>query len=334
MDTEKPSPECEPSLPPTKESAASSPQRRRVLHPENLIYGIRSSRLGDMNDPKNPCSYVARKKTTRGVFRQHRSYFSPFTLKGKIRFTKFLADLRTAKVFLAKPKSPLLWMVFSRNQRRLLYARLEKLDSVGMGQIFQRLAQMKRIENMNRKARKELIMAKRVLGIKLREEAELKKNLIVVEEAVKDVPGACVLRTMDAAGVKFLMALYLASGYTKDELCVLLGVSRDMINNLVTEQDIMDAGRKTPEAIVKLANSIVFKDLATGEITKRTVEADQIVARRTKAAVSVASEVRAREKASPARTQQQESHIRERFGVDRSKGAIIEGQAEEKEEKK
>lgn len=154
---------------------------------------------------------------------------------------------------------------------------------------------------------------------------------LMIETTALEVPATSMVRFVDSDGVKGLIALCLASGHKREEVAKMIGLEISEINGMVTNEDIMKARRRMPNAVIEAAEQKVMRDLLNGQVTEETSRADMIVTRRRKLQIDAHAEVRMSE--TDEEKQEREKKLLGRFGVDRQKGAVIEAEIV-KEEKK
>ena len=207
-------------------------------------------------------------------------------------------------MFLQNPRAVLWYAGLSRKKKYLLRQHLEKVDPGSPKKITIYLIRVKK-RNKNQSVLAPKVKAK-----------DLKETQIAVRESIDQVRGASVLRFMDGSGLKSLLALCLAAGMTPEETAALGKMDISSLNDLVSVEDVKEARKQMPEAIVHAANQIVLKDLLEGEITDRTEKADRIVDRRVKQGLKAHGEKRKdRREEDRALSEQRRKHAAQRFGV-------------------
>ncbi|MEM4720663.1 MAG: hypothetical protein QXT73_01200 [Candidatus Methanomethylicaceae archaeon] len=117
------------------------------------------------------------------------------------------------------------------------------------------------------------------------EEMSKRKDIALMKEPVEKSLHLSSLVVFKADGVKRVLAMLLAAGYSYPEVADFSGLKEEDLRSWVTSEDIVAAREEIPNAIQILANGKVFKDLVEGNITKETELADRIVCRRIKLAL-------------------------------------------------
>lgn len=131
-------------------------------------------------------------------------------------------------------------------------------------------------------------------------------------------------------GLKHILAAACAI-YKREEVAVMAGMELAALNTMIGPEAIKEARKAIPEAIKNLADDKVYKDLASGMVTKETEMADRISARRIKLAIDLHREGRETERDDEAIQKQRERDLKERFKVDRATGVEISTRREDED---
>lgn len=231
----------------------------------------------------------------------------PRTKAGRMRFREYLKNLKSASSFLKDERGIIFFKSIPRFTRARIYRRLNEVDPTGKKEL------VRRFKALNR--------SKKVVE-------KMAMNMVVKDDDVAlttdiDCAGSPRLLTlMPVGGLAKVLAMCVAAGHSREEVACMVKMDVSDFNRLVTDEKVKEAAKDLPQAIVHLANSIVFRDLLGGTVTNQTKEADQIVARRSKVAVDLSKEGRERTKFSEELEQKREDELAKRFGVDRKKGEI------------
>jgi hypothetical protein len=230
------------------------------------------------------------------------------------QFKKWLNKLESADTFLRSKRSCLFYKGLSYSLKRRVRAKLAEVDPEGLKRLTANLSQISRDANQRKK------MAKA-------DGPTSSETRIAIRESVEGAEGVAKIRFMDVDGLKGVVSLCRAAGYSPTETGAFLGMEPSDVNSLVTEADIKRALRRMPDAVRMAADQIVMQDLLQGEVTDRTERADRIVDRRTKHAISAHQEKREDRKESKELQEMRKRHWKDRFGV-----AVVEDVTEETDE--
>lgn len=251
-----------------------------------------------------------------------RLWGNQLTKVGKARFNRYVGSLKDASKFLKHEGSVLFYVGLTASQRCRVKARLMEVDPEGYREL------NRRMNKLHRKVRKKKEM--------VLDPQEVKDDVVAVQVTQDEAnTGANTIKFMNLKGIKWLLAVCVASGYSRPRVAELVGMDLLDLNALIDDADIMAARRAVPNAVEMAADKIVLEDLVGGVVTDRTNTADLISTRRKKLKLDAATRVRGvldvGEDNKP--TDHIESSIMKRFGVDRIKGQIVEATTNEEEVK-
>ena len=229
---------------------------------------------------------------------------------GRARFKEYLKNLKNADGFLEKKKSILFLRQLPNEIRGRIYRRLREVDMEGYKKVKHNVASFSQgVANRTKK--------------KLAKVADVRHDMVMVEQKMDAAASPSIIKLMPIGGLRNVLALCVASGYTRDQVAAMVQMDVTEMNALVTEEDVKAAALDMPRAITHLANGIVMRDLMNGVVTAMTKDADMIAHRRTKVAVDVSQESRKRSKFDDEILAKKEESIVTRFGVDRQKGEAV-----------
>ena len=232
----------------------------------------------------------------------------PRTKAGKKRFREYLKNLTSADVFLKNERSVHFLKTLGDRTRSAIYKRLREVDPEGFKKVVSRLNSLGQQLYHSHHADVAL---------------DLKADKIVLEQEIDCAGSPKLLKLLPIGGLKNILSLCVAAGYTRDEVASMANMSILEFNAMVTKEDVRAASKDMPNAITHLANGMVLRDLMNGVVTPMTKEADMIVSRRSKVAVEVSKETRERTKFTEDMEKRREEELAKRFGVDRMKGEVI-----------
>ena len=232
----------------------------------------------------------------------------PRSRAGKKRFAEYLKNLKGASSYLKDERSIMFFRNLPAHARKRIYQRLNEVDPTGCREIRRRYLAAGR----GKKKAEKMAM-----------DMAIKDDTIALEQTVECIGSPRLLKLMPLGGLKNVLALCVAAGHSREEVANMVKMDVSEFNALITNQDVKDAAKEMPNAIVHLANGMVLRDLMQGVVTPMTKEADQIAARRSKVAVEVSKESRERTKFSDEVERKRESDLEKRFGINRLKGEVI-----------
>jgi hypothetical protein len=227
---------------------------------------------------------------------------------GRMRLKRYLENIKSADPFLAGVRSYTFLDQLPARVRSRIMKRVREVDSLGYKKLKFKLLSVGQI----RRNSKKLMTA-----------VDIKNDTVMLEKRIEETATASIIRLMPIGGLKNVLALCIAAGYTRDQVAGMVQMEPAELNALITSEDVKEAAMDMPKAITHLANGIVMRDLLNGMVTPMTKEADMIAHRRTKVAVDVSKETRERSKFDDVVFEQKESELTKRFGVDRKKGEVI-----------
>lgn len=240
-----------------------------------------------------------------------------YTKAGKARFHHYLENLKDAKGFIENRRGILFYRGLSNGVRKRIRDRLKEVDPEGCKTL------VFLTQSAFRKRRKERdFLTKK----------EQEENIVAVEVAKDEEKGTALIKFVKAEGFKRMAVICLAAGYDKKNVAEMLGMELPDFNNLeITDEDVREAQRRVPEAVVTVADQIVLRDLLKGDVKDRTEKADRIASRRRKLVIDALG----KGGAAPPRqidaeqAEERERKLSDRFGVDRKKGRTIDVKTEE-----
>jgi hypothetical protein len=142
----------------------------------------------------------------------------------------------------------------------------------------------------------------------------LKEEHVVLEDAVKGLTDTSVIRFIPMDGIRKVVALTYAAGYKEEEIAAMLKIPLESLRDMkISDDEIKEIRKSVPNAIVKLADQVVLKDLLGQDVTDRTSRADLIASRRRKLTLDASEQQR---KEDLALQKQRADHLSQRFGVD------------------
>lgn len=233
----------------------------------------------------------------------YRSHWGNMRTKAaRVRFKRWLDALTSADCFLTNKRAAAFYMGLNTPIKNKVIKKLREVDPEGLKRVRSTVMRIKS-EARRRKA----LVPKSV---------DLKESTVAVRKAVDVSQGVSVVRFMDMEGLKGVIAICRAAGYTPDETAAMVGMDPNEVNSLVSDADIRRAAARMPDAVRMAADQIVMRDLLAGEVTDRTEKADRIVDRRTKHAIAAHAEKREDRKTSVELETMRKKHWQDRFGVE------------------
>ena len=225
------------------------------------------------------------------------------TISGQCRLRAWLERLTAASQLFSKEK--LLWysgLTFAVKRR--IRSRLQSVDPAGLKDLLRRLRFM-RCSATRKRA---------MIPPSLKQQ---EKTILAVIQDQHEAVGVDRLRFIGMGGIKNLLAMVLASGYTLDEAAVITQMSLSDISGMVQPEDVEAMKARMPSAIVRLADMKVMKDLVAGVVTKDTEAADRIAMRRRKLALDARHQQVSEIKEAQEMQEKREKEVTVRFRVNR-----------------
>ncbi len=287
-----------------------------------------SQREKDASTSKGRSRAKSRKKGSNSTISKGKVYSTSTSEKGfvfgdqkfklnRMRFEKYVENLEDASRFLRHDGSVMFYQNLSIKQKHAVRLRLGKVDPEGLKEMDRRI----RTRNREIKKRKALVVSPE----------EVKEDVVAVTLVQdEEQTGADLIKFMDLKGIKFLLAVCIASGYSRPKTAELVGMDVTDMNQLVTEDDVRAAKKAVPNAIEMAADKIVLDDLMEGAAFESTNRADLISTRRKKLKLDALNKIKEiEEEKDDVPTEKVEQSIRERFGVDRKEGKVVDVEVEE-----
>jgi len=152
---------------------------------------------------------------------------------------------------------------------------------------------------------------------------DMKEIAVAIELECLEYTDTTLVQFIPATGVKNVLAICLAAGYSKAEVAAMVDIDPSRLNALVSSRDVKAAAKLMPEAIAFLADGKVMRDLMKGEVSSETERADKISERRRKVHIEQRKEGREARKDHEELENRKEKQLAKRFGVDRKEGKVI-----------
>jgi len=228
------------------------------------------------------------------------------------RFKAYIRGIKSAKPFLTR--GGLIWYRrLSLVARRHIRTRIQEVDPDGY-------AQLKKwwMNAEMRRSPKKIKKEKAFISKK-----DIKDDMVAVRDNQNEMEGVTAIRFMHLGGLKKIIAISIAAGYTREETAAALKIEVTDLNSMVSNDDIKEAVRALPNAVIAAADQKVMRDLLGDNVTPTTAIADTISHRRKKLIIDAHAESRVGTKESIALQEKREEETAKRFGVDRKKGEII-----------
>ena len=262
--------------------------------------------------------FVKNKKAKK--IRVARSVHTPWGISGllstRTNFNYWLEGLKKASDLMRSEGCIIYFMTLPVVMNQRILKHLKEVDPGGYRELI-----VARQKTMRKKS-----LAKKVKPPKPMKRKDVTALVKIGELDVKDLS---MVKYIPIEGIRNVLAICLASGYTKEEVAAQVGVTVPELNGIVTDKSIANARRVLPEVIMAMADGKVLRDLMEGDITENTARADMIAARRRKTFIDQNQEGRNDRKDHEALEEQRDERHKERFGVDRKKGKVIDIEEEE-----
>ena len=218
-------------------------------------------------------------------------------------FNRWLGKLDDASVFNKNDMSVRWYMSLTVGVRLKIKAKLREVDPQGLKE----LVRMQQAVTRKRNNRKAFVPPT----------IDIKATTVALRTRIEEIPGLNTIRFMDLGGMKSILALALAAGYSREETAAMGGIEQVDLNELVSPEDIKLAQKRMPDAVVLAADQFVMRDLLAGTVNENTERADRIADRRRKLVLNASGELREQRKEHEALQDKREDHLASRFGVDR-----------------
>jgi len=229
------------------------------------------------------------------------------TWRNPVIFKKYLNSIRSTKRFETEKGVHFLFLR-PKCRRKKIYDRLRELDPDSV----KRIVAIKRSKTARRKAEKRRKKKEeQTLAVKKAHE----ENKVAIASINHKEEGIVRFNFVEAEAVEDLIAMLLAAGYTKEEVCKKIPkISKRMVNN-IDKARIIKMKNKIPNAIIDAADSKVLRDIVDGKIDASTSKADLIAHRRRKVDIEKAKLLMGAGKPTlPSEEREREKKLEERFG--------------------
>jgi len=263
------------------------------------------------SEPSTPPMSVSR--PSRSHVRKHKPglrtvWGDPKKKSDRSRFLNYLQKLTSAQKLISRG-GVLFYRGLPEKWRLLLAKRLREVDQEGFRRF---LHFVSRVRKYKRKETEFLLASPTSSG------PGETDDLIALTSDQLEQEGIEKVQFIHLGGLRNFMAMYLAAGNTPDELCALLKIEKETLGRYVSMQDVTEAQKKSSEAIVKLADAKVLKDMLGGNVTDDTNKADLIASRRRNMELKVLQLARRRDNPLlPTEREAIEKRYVDRFGVKR-----------------
>lgn len=235
--------------------------------------------------------------------------------RNRKKFERYVKKLEDATPFHTRG-GIIFYRRFSDKCRKMIREKLERVDPEGL----KKMMNMTHRGDLRKKRPKQLDFVK---------SEGPPEDLVALSKEVVGMEGVKRIRFMHLGGLKNILAICLAAGYHPDEVAAMAKMDISDLNSLVTKEDVKAAMTGMPEAIALAADQLVMRDLITGKATEETGRADMIATRRRKTVLDASAEGRELRREDEELEGRREKHLKDRFGVDRQKGKVIDVKAEE-----
>jgi len=235
------------------------------------------------------------------------------------RFLAYIKNIKSAAPYLTR--GGMIWYRRLSIRARLhIRERLKEVDPEGLKQLrkWAMASDMRRASVKKYKKEEEFISNK-----------DIKNDMVAVRDTQNEMEGVATIRFMHLGGLKKIIAICIAAGYKREETAAALKIDVTDLNSMVSDEDIKEAVRALPNAVIAAADQKVMRDLLKDTVTPTTAIADMISQRRKKLIIDAHAEGRVGTKESASLQEKREEDVAQRFGVDRKKGETINVEAKE-----
>lgn len=243
------------------------------------------------------------------------------TKRAETRFHEWLKNVHSAEQMCKSGRTPVFMKVIPQRWREAIYKHLREVDPNGE----KWLKSVARSTGRQLKHKMKMHREQKIMQKNEEEDRKTGEKMALLEQKIKEHPRISLLKYVPVGGLQNILAMAVAAGYTREQVAELCETPLDVVNELVTDEVLLNVSHKIPEAIVRLADLRVYRDLVKGDLDETTDLADKIAGRRRKLVVDLMKKnpnVRPDDtvKDIQAIAENVESSIKDRFGVDRKGG--------------
>jgi len=215
---------------------------------------ISRKKTSTTSKPQVPGKVGQNGKST-GSLKRHFKAKGAYQWKNKKIFGTYLDSLKSAKRFTNEGALHFLRSL-TATQRKAIYDRLRKVDPEGLKELKKLSCSLTAAKNREKK-------------LPIKEGA--RDHKLEVAQAKYESEGITEFRAIADDGILDLLAMCKASGMTNKEICEKLHVEPEILSR-ITKEDVARIRKRMPEHIAQMADGVVYRELAEGNVPAAVAE--------------------------------------------------------------